>query len=227
MSADRRRDLLALARQYRLLIVEDDSCGLLSYNGPTPPALKATDTDELVIYLSSTSKILMPGLRLGWVVAPHPLHRDLIAQRRAADFCGPPFVQRALASFIQDGALKRHLKRVIPVYRDRRDTLLCALKSQMPPQVSWTQPDGGFACWLTLPEGVDATQIHREALRQGFAFTPGDAFLTKPADGHFLRICFASQPSNIIEEAITVLSSIIVEALQRPAKIEPFPYPPD
>jgi DNA-binding transcriptional MocR family regulator len=228
MSVERRRDLLALARRHRLMIVEDDSCGHLDYDGDPPPALKAADDSELVIYLTSTSKIMMPGLRVGWAVVPRPLHEDIINLRRSLDFCGPPFVQRALANFIKEGDLKRHLRRIIPVYRERRDTLLHALATHMPPDVRWTEPSGGYACWLTLPAGVDAIGVHRAALRRGFAFTPGDAFLTGPDDRDHLRICFASQPPEVITEAVTVLARTIAEHQPDADRwAYPGPLPPD
>lgn len=228
MSEPRRRDLLDLARKHRLLIVEDDSCGQLSYDGSPTPALKARDDSELVIYLTSTSKIMMPGLRIGWAVAPRPLHGDLINLRRSMDFCGPPFVQRALANFIKDGDLKRHLRRVIPIYRERRDTLLHALAAHMPPGVRWTEPAGGFACWLTLPPGVDASAVQHDALRQGFAFTPGAAFLTEPGDRDHLRICYASQPPEVIAEAVSVLARIIgIRTADPDPWAAPGPPPPD
>lgn len=209
MSPERRRALLALARRYSLILVEDDSSGQLAYDGDPAPALKSLDEAEQVIYISSMSKVMMPGLRVGYVVAPEPLHRQLVSLRRAADFCGPPFVQRAVANFIQSGALRRHLRRVIPIYRERRDRLLRDLRWHMPPGVTWTHPRGGFACWVTLPPGIDATVVSREVLRRGFAFTPGDAFLVAPGSNDHLRICFVSQPERVISEAVVVLSRVI------------------
>jgi len=211
ISDERRQKLLELARHFGFLIVEDDTRGLLAYDDDPKPALKASDEADLVIYLSSLSKLLMPGLRVGYIVAPRPLHEELINLKRAVDYCGPPFVQRAVANFIADGALRRHLHRVIPVYRGRRDRLLQSLSTNMSPGVAWTRPKGGFACWLTLPEGVDAMDVIREALRRGFAFTPGDAFLTRRGPTGHLRICFGAQPERVIEEAAEVLARVIDE----------------
>ncbi len=211
MSDERRQALLDLADRWGVMIVEDDSRGRLSYDGDVKPALKAWDQNELVIYINSMSKILMPGLRIGYIIAPHPTHDKIISLKRAVDYCGPALTQRALSDFIDDGALRRHIGRVLPVYRSRRDRLLQVLSSLMPAEVKWTVPKGGFSSWLTLPHDVDAMEVHRAAIRQGFAFTPGDAFLTEHGIGatDHLRICFASQPEQIITEAVDVLANII------------------
>lgn len=209
MSGRRRLDLLGLARGAGLMLVEDDSRAPLAYDGEPTPALKAEDERDQVVTLGGFSKSLMPGLRIGYVVAPHPLLDQLVTLRRAADFCGMPFVQRALANYILDGEFRQHLRRVLPVYRERRDSLLRALARHMPPGVEWTSPAGGFACWLTLPPGVSAVDVHRDALRRGFAFTPGDAFLIEPDLRDHLRICFASHPPDVIEEASAVLGWVI------------------
>lgn len=221
MSERRRRELLDMARQYGLMLTEDDSCGPLAYDRDPQPALKAWDEDDRVVYLSGTAKIIMPGLRLGTLVAPRPLHQQLITLRRAADFCGVPFMQRALATFITGGELQRHLRRVVPTYRERRDRLMQELARHMPEGVKWTHPGGGFTCWLTLPPGVSALDVHREALHQGFAFTPGDAFVVEPGASENLRICFAAQRPQIIAEAMAVLGTIIREAMRQP------PWEPD
>lgn len=211
MSKRRRSELLALAERWGIMIVEDDSRGLLSYDGEIQPALKAWDQHELVIYLNSLSKVLMPGVRVGYAVAPRPTHDKLISLKRAVDYCGSALTQRTLSNFIEDGALRRHVSRVLPIYRSRRDKVLQALSSLMPSEVSWTHPRGGFSAWLTLPYDVDAMEVHRLAIRKGFAFTPGDAFLTEQNKGatDHLRICFANQPEQIISEAIGVLANVI------------------
>ena len=223
-SQQRRADLLSLARQHGLMLVEDDSCGPLHYDGDPIPALKSQDTADLVVYLTSVSKTMMPGLRVGYAVAPRPLHQQIVTLRRASDFCGPPFVQRALVGFIREGDYRQHLRRVLPIYRERRDTLMHALDAHMAPDVSWTYPSGGFACWLTLPPGIVAADVQREALRRGFAFTPGEAFLTEPTDHGHLRICFASQPASVITEAAGVLARVIDDCLRR---ADPAPLPLD
>ncbi len=210
MSAERRRDLLKLAERHSLLIVEDDIYGVFSYDGPPLPALKSQDEKDLVIYVSSFDKTLMPGLRIGYMMPPRQMYQHLLQLKQAADLCTSPVLQRALAMFIKDEHYRNHLKRNIPIYKQRRDRLLDALKRYMPDDVHWTNPRGGYSCWLTLPDQIETAAVVHMAMRQGFAFTPGDVFLVndQTATSH-LRICFAGQTERYIEEAIHVLSQVI------------------
>ena len=211
MAPARRRELLALAARHGLLIVEDDLYGRLAYDGPPPPALKALDSNDLVLHLGSFSKIFMPGLRLGYVVAPQPLHDQLLSLRRGADLCSPPLLQRALCTFLQGGGLKRHLRRVLPVYKTRRDVMLAALQRYLPDVVDWTRPAGGFCTWLTLPRRQGFADVQQAALQQGWAFAPGEAFLPQPEAGRHLRLCFGNQPPDVIRSGVELLGTLLHE----------------
>ena len=225
MSQARREAVLALAKQYDCLIVEDDIYGRLTYNShPPPPPLKAQDPTNRVIYLGGFSKVLMPGLRVGYAIAPPHLRTQLLQLRRATDLCSPPFVQRALAHFLGDGGLKRHLKRVLPVYRERRDVLLSALRQYMPPEVSWSQPKGGFCCWVSLPRYFERGELYRTALQHGFAFTPGEAYLIESEQEDYLRLCFGNQNITSIRVGVKLLADLIIrrmEGRERPSGILP------
>lgn len=210
MSVEKRRALIRMARRYDFHIVEDDNMGALAYDAPAPLALKSFDVDDRVIYVSSISKSLMPGLRVGWVVAPKEIHRLLIQQRLADDLYGPPFVQKALANFLQTGRLKVHLRRVMPIYKTRRDAMIRALAHHMPEGVTWTYPEGGFCNWLTLPNDNMMT-IYRLALHRGIAFTPGSAFVASHINNRHLRLCFSTQPAEELEPIISLLAGIIRE----------------
>ncbi len=209
MAADRRQQLLALAKKYGLIVVEDDIYGFLSYDQPPVPALKALDDADLVVHLGGFSKALMPGLRLGYMTAPQPLHRRLLSFKHSADLCTPGLLQLATATFIRSGHFRAHLKHVIPIYTRRRDRLMAALARTMPPEVTWSQPGGGFNCWLTLPPGVDPVIVQRLALKQRIAVTPGSAFWFDPVTENHLRICFVRQPEHIIDEGMATLAQII------------------
>ncbi|GIV78246.1 MAG: GntR family transcriptional regulator [Litorilinea sp.] len=211
----RRAQLLALAEQYGFLLVEDDLYARLSYEGPPPPAVKSLDRSESVIHVGGFSKLLMPGLRLGYVVAPPPIHERLLSLRRAMDLCSPPLLQRALARFLHEDGLKRHLRRVLPLYRQRRDALLAALRHHMPPAVQWTRPQGGFCVWLTLPRRSTLADLQQAALQQGWAFAPGEVFLTRPSPDYHLRLCFGAQPPEWIAQGVEVLANLIRERLDR------------
>jgi DNA-binding transcriptional MocR family regulator len=224
ITARRRRELLDMAQKYGLMLIEDDIYGLLNYLGDPQPALKALDETEHVIYLSGFSKVLMPGLRIGYMAAPEPLHQRLLALKQAIDLYNPPFVQQALANFIRSGKFRDHRRAMLPVYRARRECLLRELRQQMPPGVTWLEPQGGLVCWLTLPAGVDANAVYRAALQQGFAFTPGNAFLAQSSDTSHLRICFGAQPEQYIREAVAALSAIIRDALRNPVQYPDTPF---
>lgn len=215
MSPARRSELLALAERYRLPIVEDDIYNRLSYDDPTPRPLKADDRNGLVIHLDGVSKVLLPGLRIGYVVAPPLVRERMLSLRRAADLCGPPLVQRALAEFLQRGKLKPYLRRVLPRYRERRDALLSALQSTIPPGVTWTRPRGGFCCWLTLPAGDATKGLYQAALQRGVVVTPGEVCLVEPDGFQHLRLCFGSAPIDLIREAVSRLGKIIEERLEQ------------
>jgi DNA-binding transcriptional MocR family regulator len=214
MSPKRRRDLLDLAARYRLPIVEDDIYGMIAYDSPPPPALKSLDRADTVIYISSVSKMLMPGLRVGYIVPPAYLRNRILSLRRAADLYGAVFTQRALANFLHQGRLKAHLRRVIPIYRERRDAFLQALRHYMPPGVTWTHPSGGFSNWVTLPQANMRT-IYQAALQRGVAFTPGTAFMVGGDTNRHMRLCFGMHPAEDLDAIVAMLGEIIAEHTDR------------
>ena len=205
MSEQRRRDLMALAERFNLPIVEDDIYGQIAFS-TTPGTLKSLDRNGLVFYLSSLSKVLMPGLRIGYLVAPSAYRERLTVLRQTADLSGPLLLQRASAHFLHKGRLKAHLRRVLPRYRERRDVLLKSLEQMIPDGISWTQPDGGFCCWVT---GRMPQDFYHTALRRGVAFTPGSVFLTEPDKQQHIRLCFAGLTPEVIEEGIEILGDLL------------------
>ncbi len=215
MSLARRQELLALSKRHGLMLLEDDIYAPLAYDGPPPPPLKALDSDGLVIYTSSFSKTFMPGLRIGYVMAQSPLAERLLSLRRADDLCGVALLQCTLAHFLRDGGMKRHMRRVLPVYRDRRDALISALQNTMPAGVSWTHPAGGYSNWLTLPSEYRFQGLQQTALEQGYAFSPGQSFLAEPSGQQHLRICFGNQPPAAIQSGVELLSRLIREQMTR------------
>jgi DNA-binding transcriptional MocR family regulator len=211
MSKARRRELIALAGRYRLVIVEDDTYGLLNYDDLDTTPLKALDDHELVIYLGGTSKILMPGLRIGYMVPPAWLRERMLSTRQAFDLGGPPLLQRALASYIHKGKLKANVRRIMPHYRERRDAMMQALRLYMPGDVTWTQPGGGFSVWVTVRSltAHDSGGLYQAALRHKVAFTPGETFLTTPGEYLNMRLCFSSTTPERIREGVMALADLI------------------
>jgi DNA-binding transcriptional MocR family regulator len=211
MSPARRAALLDLAERHALTIIEDDIYGRLTYEAQDLPALKSADRSGQVIYLNSFSKSLMPGLRMGYVVAAPALIGRLVHLRQAQDLCSPPLTQRALAIFIEQGWWHGHIKRMLPHYRERRDALLRAMTRFFPAGVTWTRPDGGFACWVTLPPTISVTELYLNAINRGVAFTPGAVFSTAPEQQPHLRLCFSAEPPDRLADAVAIIGGLLRE----------------
>ncbi|WP_420642639.1 PLP-dependent aminotransferase family protein [Candidatus Leptofilum sp.] len=212
-SAAKRQAILQLAQKYNLLIIEDDIYGKLSFAGPPPSSYKQQDDDDRVLYLSSFSKVLMPGLRVGYLIMPPAWRDQLLTLRRATDLCGTGLLQRALAHFLQDGGLKKHLRRVLPIYQERRDALLNGLQRWMPTAVRWSEPQGGFSCWLSLPRCAPPGVLYHQALQNGFAFTPGEAYMLEESNQEYLRLCFGNLSTEGIEAGVKLLGMLIQKQL--------------
>ncbi|MCW5840759.1 MAG: PLP-dependent aminotransferase family protein [Caldilinea sp.] len=222
IAPERRTRLLELASTLGFYVIEDDIYSLMAFDGAPPLPLKAGDDSDRVIYLNSFSKSLMPGLRLGMMVAPPALHERLISLRIAADLGSPLLLQRTLAAFLRRGEHRRHVRKVVPIYRERRNAAMHALDAHMPPDVTWTRPAGGFCCWLTLPRRSGIGEIHRLALAQGWAFAPGSVFLAENDGEHHLRICFGNLPVDGIRRGLEILGQVVRDYLaMRPPLHEP------
>ncbi len=209
-SMQRRHDILQIAGQYGLPILEDDIYGRIAYDTSPAPTLKSLDRDDRVFYMSGYSKVFMPGLRLGYLLPPRAFREQILMLRRSADVCGSGVTQRGLAHFLRDNGLKRHLRRVLPIYRQRRDTILQSLRREMPSGVSWTEPEGGFSTWLTLPRFFGRGELYRRALKQRFAFTAGEAYDMDDADElDHLRLCYGNQRPEGIEAGVKLLAQLI------------------
>lgn len=225
LSEDRRHTLVALANKYGIPIVEDDPYGQLRYEGEHLPPLVVLDRKYAlhdngyslgnVIYLSTFSKTLAPGLRLGWIVAPPEVISKLVQLKQGADLHTSTFTQAVAYEVARDNFLDEHVKKIRNVYRERRDVMLQALAEYFPPDVKWTRPKGGLFLWVTLPEGMDANDLFHRALEQNVAFVPGDSFFApnghnQEGSRHF-RLNFSNARPEQIREGIRRLS-VAVEA---------------
>ncbi len=222
MSLARRRELLTLAGERGLTLVEDDIYHRLAYDGPPPPPLAGLDGGKGVIYLDGLSKAVLPGIRIGFAVAPPPLLERMASLRRAADLCGSSPLHRATATFLRRGVLGRHLRKVLPVYAARRDALLEALGESMPPEASWSAPQGGFCCWLALPPGMPAAELYLAALDAGILLAPGDVFLVEPDSRGHLRLCYGNMEESDIRRAVDRLGTLLHDLMEkRPSRPAP------
>jgi GntR family transcriptional regulator/MocR family aminotransferase len=210
--------LLAAAARHQVPIIEDGFDGSLYYGERPPGPLKALDRDGIVIYIGTFSKILFPGLRLGWLVAPPAVAEGLQAAKQLADLHTSALIQAAVHRFCERKLLDRHVSRVAAEYARRRAVLLGALGRRMPADVTWTEPQGGFSLLVTLPAGLDAAGLLPRAIERGVAFTPGAAFRVDGAGERTLRLSFSAVTSTQIEEGVKRLSELIRSAGRQPAR---------
>ncbi len=210
MSAQRRRELIALSDRYNVPILEDDFVGDLRYEGRAQPALKSIDPGGRVLYVSTFSKMLMPGLRVGFLAAEGPFFDSIVQYKRVNDLTTSNLHQRALEAYVTVGRYQSHLRRTSLIYRKRRDALLHAVNRYLPAAVKLDPPQGGLFAWLRLPDDLSAEELLPLACKEGVAFMPGGLFFPHNQDGaQFLRLNFVSQPPEEIEEGIKRLGKSI------------------
>jgi 2-aminoadipate transaminase len=210
LSAEKRIRLVELARKYNVPIVEDDAYGFLHYEESPPPPMRALDEDH-VIYVGSFSKILAPGLRVGWLVAPESLMHNLSIIKEASDIDTCTLSQQSIAAFLEAGHLPRHLERLCDEYGRRRDVLIEALEENFLVGARWRKPSCGVFVWLELPEGFDTTRFLMTAVEKAqVAYVPGQAFSAggKVRAANCMRLNFSNQEPERIREGISRLAAI-------------------
>lgn len=211
LSLKRRRKLLRLAKEYELLVVEDNPYGRLRYEGKGLPSLRSLD--DSVIYLGTFSKIFSPGLRLGWVIAPYPILEKIIFAKQGADLCTSSFSQRVVESYFAHNLWKNHVGNLVKTYRRRRNAMLEALKEFFPPEAKWTKPQGGLFIWATLPKHIDTTEMLAEAISQKVAYVPGRAFYADGSGANKMRLCFSYPKEEAIYEGIKRLAKVVKQRI--------------
>jgi DNA-binding transcriptional MocR family regulator len=216
-SLDTRRALLDLVHRHNLFLIEDDAYHDLYYDedrGPLPPTLYALDGGDRVMRTGSFSKILAPGVRLGWALTrPDLIHKMMHLKDESGT---SPLAQMAAAEFARDGHLTRYIAALRDAYRARRDAMLQALERHIPRSARWTRPMGGFFVWLTLPPHIDPVTLHQRALQLGMDYMPGEACFPSPHDnpaGTHLRLAFSQRSPAEIEEAISRLGAAIRDVI--------------
>jgi 2-aminoadipate transaminase len=217
-SVERKRALLEVAAEYGLPIVEDDPYGELFYEGERPPILAALDAEmhgELrhVVYLSTFSKLLAPGLRVGWAVAPTEIVAKLAHVKQGLDLHTGSLAQATAYEACRDGLLDRHVPTIRATYHARRDAMLAALEAHMPKEVSWTRPTGGMFIWLTLPARIDTTELLQISLEQKVAFVPGTSFYANGGGTNTMRLNFSHSAPERITEGVARLARSIAALL--------------
>jgi GntR family transcriptional regulator/MocR family aminotransferase len=209
LSLARRHELLALSERYNIPILEDDFVGDLRYEGSAFPALKALDSNGQVIHMGTFSKMLMPGLRVGFLIADGPMYNRLVELKRVSDLATSSLIQRSLEAYITVGRYQAHLRRSCQVYRRRRDAMLNALDRSLP-GARVIPPHGGLFMWVTLPEAISSRALLPFAIAEGVDYAPGGRFFTDRAEGEgYLRLNFATQTPENIEEGVRRLGTAI------------------
>lgn len=221
LSLDRRHKLIEIADKYGVPIVEDDPYGQLRYEGEHIPSVVSLDSEYRgpngshysgnVIYLSTFSKLLAPGLRLAWVVAPPQVIRKLVMTKQAADLHTSSFNQYVAYEVAKGGFLDEHVKVIRATYKERRDVMIEMMEEMFPAGVTWRKPQGGMFLWGVLPEHMDAAEVLKRAVEKKVAFVPGAAFHPNGGGQNTMRINFSYSAPEIIREGITRLGTTLKE----------------
>jgi 2-aminoadipate transaminase len=214
LSAERRRRLVEIARERELLVVEDNPYGLLRYEGEAPEPLYKLDGGDYVIYLGTLSKILSPGIRLGWLCAPPPVMEKIVLGKQASDLCTSTLTQYFVREYFAEGRWREYAESLCQVYRQRRDAMLDALERFFPRSASWSQPEGGLFLWATLPGYIDTTDLLAKALRDNVAFVPGAAAFTDGRGGSSMRLNFSASPPEEIREGVRRIGAVVAEQVE-------------
>lgn len=229
LSLERRRQLIELADRYGVPIIEDDPYGRLRYKGEHLPSVVVLD-DQFrdngdscyrgnVIYLSTFSKILAPGLRLAWVIAPPEVIRKLVQAKQGADLHSTTLNQMIVYEVSRDNFLDQHVKLIRKVYSERRDVMLAAMDGYFPPEVDWTHPQGGLFLWCTLPEYLNSEVVLEASIEKGVAFVPGTPFHPDGKGHNTFRVNFSNAAPDKIQEGIMRLGRVLHEKVSSEGRI--------
>jgi 2-aminoadipate transaminase len=214
LSLERRKALVRYAQRHRVLILEDNPYGELRFQGEHLPSLASLDDEGVVVNLGSFSKVLAPGLRIGWMVAPREVLRAATVVKQAADLHTATVAQRATARLLSNFDFNGHLERLRAVYGERCEAMVAALEKHMPEGTRWTKPEGGMFIWAQLPQGMSADALFPLALEKRVAFVPGTPFFAGEARHEFMRLNFSNRPPELLEEGMRRLGAVIAAQRQ-------------
>jgi 2-aminoadipate transaminase len=212
LTDSRREEVLAICERAGLLVVEDDPYGMLSFSGDAPRPLRARRRDG-VFYVSTFSKTFAPGLRVGWVLAPHAVREKLVMASEANILCPSAFAQGAVTQYLSTMPWREQIKTYREIYRERRDALLDALDDMMPPGTTWTRPDGGLFVWATLPDGLDSKAMMPRAVAARVAYVPGTGFFADGTGTGNMRLNFSFSAPERLREGVRRLAGVMEEEL--------------
>jgi len=215
LTAERRKKLYEIAARYGLIVLEDDPYGALRYAGENVPSIKALDTEGIVIYQSTISKTIAPGLRVGWVVASKEIRAKMTIAKQAADLHTSSLDQRIVHRYLTDCDSEKHVEKIRRSYGERFRIMDARLKETMPPGFTWTHPEGGMFLWVTCPEGVDTNELMREALARKVLFVPGQDFFSDAPGLRYMRLNFSNASAEQIRVGIGRLAEVCAAAVEQ------------
>jgi len=214
LSLERRKRMLEIAKEHDLLILEDDPYGKLRFEGDAIPPIKAFDDEGHVIYMATFSKILSPGFRLAYVVAPLEIAKKMVVAKQSMDLCTSTFTQTIAYHYIRDGYMKNHLPKIIDMYKRKRDIMLQSLEEYFPPGCRWTHPRGGMFLWVELPEYINTVEMFQEAIEKKVAYVTGKSFFVNGNGLNTMRLNFTNADDDDIREGIKRLAEVIKKRIK-------------
>ena len=208
LAAERRQEIYEIAARYRLIVIEDDPYGKLRYSGIGIAPMKALDSEGIVVYLSTVSKTIAPGLRIGWVAANEEILRKLTIAKQAADLHASSLDQRIVHRYLVDFDNDFHVERIRMAYGERYAVMDACLKTTMPPEFKWTHPEGGMFLWVTCPAGLDTNDMMPGAIENKVLFVPGRDFFPDGSGHRFMRLNFSNAKPEQIQAGIARLAEV-------------------
>jgi DNA-binding transcriptional MocR family regulator len=212
MPSERRKEILDICREEKIFVVEDNPYGLLGFDRPSPNAMRAQDSEN-VIYLGSFSKTIVPGFRIGWALVPQALREKLVIASESSILCPSNFSQLAISSYLADQPWRDQIASFVQLYKARRDAMLETLDQYFPKSATWTRPEGGFYVWVNLPSGVDTKALMPKAIVAKVAYVPGTAFYADGLGSWSMRLSYCHPTPERIREGVKALGQVVSEAL--------------
>jgi len=220
LPSERRTEILDICREEKIFVVEDNPYGLLGFDGPSPDAMRAEDSEN-VIYLGSFSKTIAPGFRVGWALVPQALKEKLVIAAESSILCPSNFAQLAISGYLADQPWREQIAEFCKLYKVRRDAMLESLEKYFPEGVTWTHPEGGFYFWVTLPEGIDTKALMPKAIAAKVAFVPGTAFYADGFGSRSMRLSYCYPTPERIRDGVKALGALITAEVNALAKKKP------
>lgn len=209
LSMERRKQLVDLADRYNFYIIEDNPYGELAFDGKEVPTLKSLDKNGRVLYLGSFSKIVAPGLRIGYIVAKPEIRKIITVAKQASDVHSSNLPQYIIYEYCKQGHLTPQIKKICALYKEKRDAMLTALEEFFPPEANWTRPRGGLFIWVELPKACNCTELLALAVSRGVAFVPGTPFFVDNKGQNTMRLNFSNASLDLIQEGIGKLGNVV------------------